>query len=125
MTIRKFNDDQRLQIAKEVFDGNSRKQVAFKWGISRTCLDDIFYEYIEWRMVWKPEKLRTDIKVDRIYFRAYGTFAVTEDGKEWRLSSDEIKKALNIAAALSQPLAPTNGASPRILGLEHETSNSK
>jgi len=83
MTIRKFNNDQRLQIAKEVFDGKSRKQVAFEWGISRTCLDEIFYEYIEWRMVWKP------------------------------------------TAALSQPLTPTNGASPRILGLEHETSNSK
>ena len=129
MTARRFNNDQRRQIADEMFSGKSRKQVAFDWGISRTCIDEIFYEYLEWRMTWKPAKVRDDVKVTRLYFHngEHNMYAVTEDGKEWKLSADEIKKALNIF--ISQPLK--HGTSPRIpvkdqiLGFEHETSNSK
>jgi len=39
---------------------------------------------------------RKDTTVARVYFHPFsGAFAVTEDGKEWRLSADEIKNALN------------------------------
>lgn len=79
MTNRRFTDHQRLQMAQEMFAGKTRKQVAFDWGISRTCLDEIFNEYIERRMVWKAEKKYQDM----------------------------------------------TGPTSQILGLEHETSNSK
>jgi hypothetical protein len=49
---------------------------------------------------------RKDTTVSRVYFHSLaGAFAVTEDGKEWRLSCDEIKNALN-----SQPITPIRDA---------------
>jgi hypothetical protein len=43
-----------------------------------------------------PRASRKDTTVKRVYFHTiYGAFAVTEDGKQWRLSSEEIKNAIN------------------------------
>lgn len=51
-----FNDQQRLQIAKELFSGKARKRVAFDWQAPRGRIDEIFNDFIEWQMVWKAEK---------------------------------------------------------------------
>ncbi len=45
-----------------------------------------------------------DAIVARVYFHTiYGAFAVTKDGKEWRLSGEEITRALNAAPQAAMP----------------------
>lgn len=50
---RVLNQLQRLIVAKELFAGETMKEVSIKWRISNSQAFSIFQEYIGWIMYWK------------------------------------------------------------------------